>query len=66
MEKEKMARAFNEWMRRYVETPETFANEWQSLKQYLAESKDGQTPTYGETSAAYLIQLSAELEVQAF
>lgn len=58
-----MAKAFNEWMRRFIEEPERHAAEFQVVNQFLADEAAGVEPTYGETSAAYLEQLAAECPV---
>lgn len=50
------AQAFNEWMRRYIEEPERFRREWESIEQFKAE---GANPTYGDRCAAYLAELMA-------
>lgn len=56
----KHAIAFNEWMRRYTETPEEFAREFQSVQEFLTQSSGGETPTYGASCAAYFDKLVAE------
>ena len=53
------AEAFNEWMRRYTETPEQFSREWQMVGDFLAAQAAGETPSYGATCDAYLAQLEA-------
>lgn len=55
-----IAEAFNEWMRRYVETPEDFEREWQAVAGYLADASAGREPSYGDTAAAYLRSLVVE------
>ena len=57
---EESAAAFNEWMRRYIEEPERFRREWQTVQEYLAEEERGVKHTYGDTCAAYLMQLATE------
>lgn len=57
MDKVALAKAFNEWMRRYAEDPEAFERDWQTVQTFLAERSAGKTPTYGEICAAYLEQL---------
>ncbi len=56
-----VATAFDEWMRRYIEHPEQFAREWQTVGKFLAEHEAGSVPTYGKQSAAYLQKLVVEL-----
>jgi hypothetical protein len=58
--KQAMAKAFNEWMRRYIEAPEQFEAEFRAINAFLADADEGREPTYGETCAAYLWQLIAE------
>lgn len=59
MDAEKLANAFNEWMRRFEQEPERFESEYASVKRFLQEKADGREPTYGESCAAYLIELLA-------
>lgn len=59
-----MARAFNEWMRRYTDEPERFEREFETVGDFLA-TPDGETPTYGATCAAYLLQIRDELRASA-
>jgi len=54
---DRMAKAFNEWMRQYTEHTEEFAREFQSVTKFLAESADGKQPTYGDECAAYFVSL---------
>lgn len=61
MDPAKMAAAFNEWLRRYTEEPERYDAEFRYIGQFLEESAGGVTPSYGETCAAYLTELAAEL-----
>ncbi len=56
----RIAKAFNEWMKRYIEQPAQFAREWQTVAEFLEQSKDGKTPTYGEVSTEYLHRLIIE------
>ncbi len=59
-QREKTAKAFNEWMRRFEEEPARFESEYAGVKRYLQERAGGIEPTYGERCAAYLEQLMAE------
>jgi hypothetical protein len=53
-----MPQAFDEWMRRYIEEPERYAREFQSVSEFVAEGgKDGAETSYGRECAAYLEQL---------
>lgn len=55
-----IAKAFNEWMRRYTEEPEQFEREWQTVGQYLEQQTEGIEPDYGTSCAAYLLKLIDE------
>lgn len=57
---EEVAAAFNEWMRRYTETPEAFEREWQMVGEFLQQKAAGQEPDYGVCSTAYLLSLIAD------
>lgn len=48
--------AFNEWMRRFIEEPETFQRDFQSVQEFVAESAEG-VPSYGADMSAYLAAL---------
>lgn len=61
MDKAKLAKAFNEWMRRYTDTPEQFDREWQTVAEFLKDKAEGREPSYGETCAAYLERLLTEV-----
>ncbi len=61
MDKQLIARAFNEWMRRFLESPEEFAREWQEVTTFTRETAEGKVPTYGDDCAAYLDRLCAEI-----
>lgn len=56
-----MKRAFNEWMRRYTEEPETFAAEFKTVGTFLAEQAEGREPSYGEVCTAYQFKILDEL-----
>ena len=51
-----LSASFNEWMRRYIETPEQFAREFQEVTSFVAEQADGKVPTYGDNSVEMLIR----------
>ena len=53
--------ANNEWMRRYIEEPERFQREWQTIEVFKAEERRGVEPSYGECCEAYVEFLVAEL-----
>ena len=57
----KVAAAFNEWMRRFIEEPDRFSREFQEVTQYLSEIDDDKEPTYGRECAAYLEKIMGEL-----
>lgn len=59
-----MVKCFNEWMRRFVEDPAGFEREFQTVNRYLTEQNDGREPSYGETSAAYMLKLAAEVPAE--
>ena len=61
MEENKMARSLNEWMRRYIGNPEEFEAEFNTVIKYLKEKDGGKTPSYGDVSVAYMIELDAAL-----
>jgi hypothetical protein len=60
--REQLAKAFNEWMRRFIDEPEKFAREWESVRWFLEDEKEGVEPTYGDECVTYLEKLAAELE----
>lgn len=60
MDRAKVAAAFNEWMRQYVEEPEAFSSEWESIKEFLQNEANGQEPDYGVRCAALLEKLMGE------
>lgn len=61
MDKATMARAFNEWMRRFTEEPQRFEREYQTVAAYQADKNEGREPSYGEICASYLEELAASL-----
>jgi hypothetical protein len=62
MDSKKMAKAFNEWMRRYTEEPQRFEAEFRMVSKFLQEQSAGAQPSYGEECAAYLRQISNDLD----
>ena len=61
MDKAKLAKAFNEWLRRYEQEPERFQTEYQVMKEFLRDQAEGREPSYGDRQAAYLEKLLAEV-----
>jgi len=51
----------NEWMRRYIEAPEEFAREFESVTSFLNDTAEGREPSYGEHCAAYSFKLLDEM-----
>lgn len=58
---EDSVKTLNEWMRRYIEEPDKFAREFQSVQDFLADEAAGREPSYGEKCTAYQFQLLEEL-----
>jgi hypothetical protein len=53
-----VARAFDEWMRRYIEEPERFAREFEAVQYFTQQGgRHGRSTSYGRECAAYLQQL---------
>ena len=61
MDEQLMARAMNEWMRRYIEEPERFEREFETVRRFQADEISDGEPTYGKECAAYLFEIAAEL-----
>lgn len=61
MDELQMAAAFNEWMRRYIEEPEQFEREFQSVTEFNAAVDSGNPPSYGTDCAAYMLKVHGEL-----
>lgn len=57
-----MAKAFNEWMRRYIEEPERFAHELKSVRAFEKAEAEGQEPDYGTDCTSYLCAILREVE----
>lgn len=55
----------NEWMRRYIETPDDFAREFQTVTAFLKDEAEGREPSYGERCAAYIFNLQDEMSAKA-
>lgn len=58
---DEIAAAMNEWMRRYIDNPERFGREFQTVAEFQAEQASGNEPSYGDTCTAYLMQINTEL-----
>ena len=57
-------RVNNEWMRRFIETPEKFAREWQSVVAFQEAEAAGEEPDYGLSCVLYENKLAKELKAQ--
>ncbi len=55
----------NEWMRRFIEEPEQFAREFQSVSEFVKDEAEGREPSYGERCAAYQFKLLDEMNAAA-
>lgn len=59
-----MVIAFNAWMRDYIDHPEKFLREWESVTAFLKEQGDGREPSYGERAMEalkrYMRQVAAK------
>lgn len=55
------ARALNEWLRRTIETPELFQQQWDTVALFRAEANASKPPSYGELCTAYLESIMTEL-----
>jgi hypothetical protein len=56
-----MAKAFNEWMRRYIEEPARFEAEFRSVISFEAAESEGKEPDYGSNCTAYLESILGDL-----
>jgi hypothetical protein len=58
MDKRTMARAFDEWTRRYVEAPEEFEAQFKTIERFKRQGgHKGKPTTDGDVCAAYLRKL---------
>lgn len=48
--------AFNQWQQNYIDDPEKFKGEWESIREFL-DTPAGTTPSYGQNCVAYLEHL---------
>ena len=61
MTQAEIAAALNEWQRRYIDEPERFQREFQTVAEFLAQEANGDVPSYGTEGAAYLLKIHGEL-----
>lgn len=55
-----MAQAFNEWMYRYINDPEGFEREFESVLKFCEDKRSSREPDYGRRCEAYLKKLMSE------
>lgn len=55
-------RAFNEWMRRFIEDPENYEREFESVREFEKQENAGEEPSYGQCCGAYLRKLMEEIQ----
>jgi hypothetical protein len=55
-------KTFNEWMRRYIDEPERYSREFQTVQDFLTDESAGVEPSYGETCMAYQFLLRDEMD----
>lgn len=60
-----IAAALNEWMRRFIEEPERFERDFETVRKFEHEqaSEPDQEPSYGTVCSAYLLKIHQELNV---
>ncbi len=56
------ARAFNEWMRRFIDEPERFKTEYQTIADFMEAKLNDREPDYGDRATAYLQKILDEIE----
>jgi hypothetical protein len=61
MDRQLIALVMNEWMRRYIEDPDAYEAEFQTVGLFLAEKNAGKEPSYGEWCAGYMEKLAQEI-----
>lgn len=64
MPKRTRAQAFDEWMRRYIDHPEEYEREFETVLYFLEEKAGGKPVSYGRACDAYLALLEAGEESQ--
>ncbi len=62
MDNLQLASALNEWMRRFIDEPNRFEQEFVSVNRFLKEIADGAEPSYGEVGAKYLNDISMGMQ----
>ncbi|WP_156379207.1 hypothetical protein [Rhizobium sp. Root149] len=55
-----LARLHNEWMRRYIEEPEAFQREFETVLSFITDEQNGVEPSHGDECVAYLNLLAAQ------
>lgn len=58
---DKLAKAFNEWLRRFIETPEEYSREFETVNEYLGDIAENSEPRYGTECANYIRKLMTEV-----
>jgi len=61
MSEQAVAKAFNEWLRRYIEDPAAYEAEFNTVAAFRAAEAAGVDPDYGQRQAAYLLHLVNEV-----
>lgn len=61
MDDDLMIKCFNEWMRRFIEEPDRFEHEFETVGAFVRAEADGVEPSYGQTCTAYMNRLAAEV-----
>ena len=57
---------FNVWMDEYINHPEKFDLDWQTVLEHVTEKALGHENTYGENCMAYLKKLDRELNPENY
>lgn len=61
MECSRLAQLLNVWMQRFIDKPDDFCREWETVLTHLKECDADKEPSYGTTCVAYLQKLDAEV-----
>lgn len=61
MNQQALAKAFNEWLRRYIEDPSAYEAEFNTVAAFRASEASGAEPDYGQRQSAYLLHLIGEV-----
>ena len=61
MKKEVLVLVLNEWMRRYIDEPEVFETEFDTVRDFLKQDCAGEEPTYGVVGAEYMVKIAEDL-----